>query len=74
MKKLIQQLLPIADFFLLPFVYPAAWLLKRLRKAGVHKVKGSPIKGRVKRKNTPPLKKLTFFFNCHLSGNSPVSF
>ena len=36
MKKLIQQLLPIADFFLLPFVYPAAWLLKRLRKAGVH--------------------------------------
>jgi Methyltransferase domain len=38
MKKLIQQLLPIADIFLAPFAYPAALLLKAIRKAGVHRL------------------------------------
>ena len=38
MKKLIQQLLPIADILLIPFVYPAAWLLKNIRRAGVHRL------------------------------------
>jgi predicted O-methyltransferase YrrM len=38
MKKLIQRLLPVADIFLAPFVYPAALLLKGVRKAGVHRL------------------------------------
>ncbi|MEI6332246.1 MAG: hypothetical protein WCP16_23650, partial [Pseudanabaena sp. ELA645] len=38
MKKLIQQFLPIADILLMPFVYPAAWLLKNIRRAGVHRL------------------------------------
>ena len=38
MKKLILNLLPIADILLTPFVYPAAWLLKNIRKAGVHRL------------------------------------
>ena len=32
MKKLILRFLPIADFPLLLFVYPSAWLLKQLRR------------------------------------------
>ncbi len=35
MKKMIQKILPVADIMLMPFVYPAAWLLKSIRKAGV---------------------------------------
>lgn len=38
MKKLIIKLLPIADILLMPFVYPAAWLLKSIRKEGVHRL------------------------------------
>ena len=38
MKKLIQQILPMADILLLPWVYPAAWLLKNIRRAGVHRL------------------------------------
>ena len=38
MKKLILKFLPIVDILLLPFVYPAAWLLKNIRKAGVHRL------------------------------------
>jgi hypothetical protein len=34
-KRLIKKLLPIADIFLLPLVYLAAFLLKLVRKAGV---------------------------------------
>ena len=39
MKKLIIKLLPIADIILLPFVYPSAWLLKNVRKAGVDRLR-----------------------------------
>jgi hypothetical protein len=35
MKKLIKKLLPVADILLLPFIYPAAFLLKMVRKAGI---------------------------------------
>ncbi|MFL2809065.1 MAG: class I SAM-dependent methyltransferase [bacterium] len=38
MKKLIKQLLPIVDILLIPFVYPAALLLKNIRRAGVHRM------------------------------------
>jgi len=38
MKKLIQKFLPMADLLLTPFVYPAAWLLKNIRKVGVHRL------------------------------------
>lgn len=38
MKKLISRLLPLADFLVVPFIYPSAWLLKMARKAGVHKL------------------------------------
>lgn len=38
MKKLVQQFLPVADFFLLPLIYPAAWLMKNVRRAGVHRL------------------------------------
>ena len=38
MKKLIKKILPVADIILIPFVYPAAWLLKNIRKAGVHRL------------------------------------
>lgn len=38
MKKLIQKILPVADIILMPFVYPAAWLMKNIRRAGVHKL------------------------------------
>lgn len=36
MKNMILKILPMADIILMPFVYPAAWLLKNIRKAGVH--------------------------------------
>jgi hypothetical protein len=35
MKKMILGFLPVADFLLAPFVYPSAWLLKNVRRAGV---------------------------------------
>jgi len=38
MKKIIIQLLPILDFLLVPFVYFAAWLMKSVRIAGVHRL------------------------------------
>jgi hypothetical protein len=38
MKKLILQFFPILDIFIVPFVYPAAWLLKKIRSAGVHRL------------------------------------
>jgi hypothetical protein len=38
MKALIQRLLPVADLILPPLVYPAAWLLKQIRYAGVHRL------------------------------------
>jgi hypothetical protein len=38
MKSLILRLLPIVDLLLLPLVYPAAWLLKQVRRAGVHRL------------------------------------
>jgi hypothetical protein len=38
MKKLLKKILPILDIILLPLVYPAAWLLKIIRIAGVHKL------------------------------------
>ena len=38
MKKLILKILPVADIILMPLVYPAAWLLKNIRKAGVYRL------------------------------------
>ncbi|WP_407931293.1 class I SAM-dependent methyltransferase [Ignavibacterium album] len=38
MKRLIKKLLPVADTMLMPFVYPAAWLLKNIRRAGIHRL------------------------------------
>jgi hypothetical protein len=38
MKKLIKEFLPIADILLTPFVYPAAWLLKSIRRAGIQRL------------------------------------
>ncbi len=38
MVKLILKILPVADITLMPLVYPAAWLLKNIRKAGVHRL------------------------------------
>jgi len=38
MKRWILQFLPLADIFLLPFVYASAWLLKNVRRAGVHRL------------------------------------
>lgn len=38
MKVWIKKILPIADILLFPFVYPAAWLLKNIRWAGVHRL------------------------------------
>jgi hypothetical protein len=37
MKKLL-PLLPLMDVILVPFVYPAAWLLKNIRRAGVDRL------------------------------------
>lgn len=38
MKNLIMKALPLADIILMPLVYPAALLLKNIRKAGVHRL------------------------------------
>jgi hypothetical protein len=38
MKRLIEKLLPLVDILLMPFVCPAAWLLKNIRRAGVHRL------------------------------------
>ena len=38
MKRLIEKLLPLVDILLMPFVYPAAWLLKNVRRAGVRRL------------------------------------
>jgi len=38
MKRLIERILPAADLALAPFVLPAAWLLKQIRRAGVHRL------------------------------------
>ncbi|MDA8098054.1 MAG: class I SAM-dependent methyltransferase [Nitrospiraceae bacterium] len=38
MKRTIERLLPLADILLLPFVYPAGWLLKNIRRAGVQRL------------------------------------
>lgn len=35
MTKLLQKILPLADIIFLPLVYPAAWLLKNIRRAGM---------------------------------------
>ena len=37
-RRIILQLLPIADVLLAPFVYPAAWLLKLVRQARVDRL------------------------------------
>ena len=48
MKKLLKRLLaPYADIVLAPFVYPSAWLLKIIRRRGVHRL--------------PPCKKALFY-------------
>jgi predicted O-methyltransferase YrrM len=36
--SLVKMLLPVADLFLAPFVYPGAFLLKLIRMAGVHRM------------------------------------
>lgn len=38
MKKIILKILPVVDIMLIPFVYPTAWLLKNIRKVGVHRL------------------------------------
>lgn len=38
MKKLILSFLPLADMLVVPFVYPAAWLLKLIRRVGVYRL------------------------------------
>jgi len=35
MRRLVSRILPVADLLLAPFVYPSAWLLKNVRRAGV---------------------------------------
>jgi Methyltransferase domain len=37
MRQNVQRLLLIIDYIILPFVYPAAWLFKNIRKAGIHR-------------------------------------
>jgi hypothetical protein len=39
MRKLIQRSLPVVDVFLFPIVYPAAFLLKSIRAAGVKQLR-----------------------------------
>ena len=39
MKRLIKSLLPLADIVLVPIIYPAALLLKAIRKAGVSRMR-----------------------------------
>lgn len=38
MRHFAIRLMPIADILLAPFVYPAGWLLKMVRRAGVHRM------------------------------------
>lgn len=38
MKRLIKKILPVADIIMMPLVYPASWLLKNIRRAGVHRL------------------------------------
>ncbi|VAX10882.1 conserved hypothetical protein [hydrothermal vent metagenome] len=38
MNKFIMRIIPFADILLVPFVYPAAWLLKIIRRAGVQRL------------------------------------
>ncbi len=38
MKKLVIKLLPIIDFFMAPLVYPCAWILENVRRAGVNRL------------------------------------
>ncbi len=38
MKKSIMKFLPVADMMLMPFIYPSAWLLKNIRRVGVHRL------------------------------------
>jgi hypothetical protein len=41
MKKLMLRLLPVVDLALVPFLYPAAWLLKLVRRIGVDRLPAS---------------------------------
>ena len=38
MKKLILRVLPLIDLICVPLVYPSAWLLKQIRRAGVQRL------------------------------------
>lgn len=38
MMSLVRKIIPYADIFLVPFVYPSAWLLKSIRKVGVQRL------------------------------------
>jgi hypothetical protein len=38
MKKMIIKILPVFDLLLVLFVYPAAWLLMKVRRIGVHRL------------------------------------
>lgn len=38
MIKIILKILPVIDILLIPFIYPAAWLMKMVRRAGVHRL------------------------------------
>jgi hypothetical protein len=38
MKSLVKKLLPVVDFLALPIVYPAAYVLKWLRQAGIQRM------------------------------------
>jgi len=38
MIKLVLKILPVIDVLLSPLVYPAAWLLKMVRRAGIHRL------------------------------------
>ena len=38
MRNLLSRILPLVDLVLAPFVYPTAWLLKLVRRVGVHRL------------------------------------
>ena len=38
MKKMLLRCIPAIDIILAPLVYPSAWLLKHVRRAGVHRL------------------------------------
>ncbi len=38
MKRLIKKVIPLTDIIMMLLAYPAAWLLKSIRKAGVHRL------------------------------------